>query len=248
MQKVDFSTYTFRCSELGEIVCKKGELTETARKYLQEIHVSAVYGVEKVITSKYFEKGIANEQDGLDMLSRALYPHTYVGKNTTRNTNDYINGEHDTLVDGIVYDIKNAWDIFTFGKASLTWDYEWQLKGYCWLNKIDKGRLFYCLTDMPEHLMSYEEKNIFYKGKFGDMSDPEYIKAVHDFRHKHDYSRMTLEERFKVFNVYFTEPDKTRIINAVQDARLYLMSLEARRLEHLVENKKMIEEANKVIG
>src|SRR3954467_8564872 len=104
---MDFSNYQFRCSALGKVVSKSGTLTDANKTYLSEVFIGEVYGIRRDITSKYFEKGIYQEEDGITLLQSALYPKKLVLKNKERLRNDFIHGEHDAKVDGIVYDIKN---------------------------------------------------------------------------------------------------------------------------------------------
>lgn len=242
---IDFSTYKFRCSSLGKIVTSSGTLTDASKTYLKELHVCETYGIEHNITSKYFEKGICNEQDAIEMLNKVIHPNLFLAKNKIRMENEWIHGELDVDVQPakIVYDTKIAWDLFTFGNAKLTHDYEVQLKGYCWLRGYDHGRLFYCLTDMPEHLIIKEETSLYYKGGFNDTADPNYIEACLKLRKAYDYSFLPLEAKFKMWDVWFTEEDIEKIKHCVNMARLFLCKLEKDRLETLIKNKKIIESA-----
>lgn len=239
---IDFSNYKFRCSQLGEIITPSGKVTKGMVTYLRDLHMEAVYGITKDISSKYFEKGIINEPEAREILKQALYPNGFVGQNKVQYENDYICGMPDAIKD-IIFDLKNAWDYFTFGNAYLSHMYEWQLHGYSFLTGIKKSALFYVLTKMPENLMIKEETTLYYKGKFSDVSDPLYIEAVEELRKKHDYSNLPLEERFKVWFQEFTIIEEETIKNAVIKAREILMELEIERLENLNKNKMLIREA-----
>jgi len=242
---IDFSTYKFRCSSLGKVVTASGSLTDASKTYLRELHVCETYGIEHNINSKYFEKGICNEQDAIDILNKTLHPTMFLVKNKVRLSNDYINGEHDIDVksEKLVYDTKVAWDLFTFGNSKLTHEYEMQLKAYCWLLGYTHGRLFYCLTDMPEHLIIKEEQSLYYKGGYQDTLDPDYVEACVKLRKSYDYSLIPLEGRFKMWQVTLTEPDIEKIKHCVDMARMYLCKLEKARIEMLISNKKLIESA-----
>lgn len=241
---IDFSSYKFRCSQLGEIITPSGKVTKGMVNYLRDLHIEAVYGITKDISSKYFEKGTVNESDGLEILNKALYPRLFLSQNKERLSNDWIEGMYDTEANReIIFDIKNGWDHFTFGNASLSHLYSWQLHGYSFLTGIKKSALFYVLTDMPENLLVKEETSLYYKGKFSDVSDPSYIEAVEELRNKHNYSKLALEERFKVWFQEYTPKHEEIIKNAVMNAREVLMELEIERLENLNKNKKLIENA-----
>lgn len=235
-----FDNYIFRCSEIGNIISKSGKLTEGVKSFLNEKFIEAKYNVRKEISSKYLEKGIWQEEDGLALLQNTLHKGTLVLKNKNRNTNDFITGEHDTVVndnkEDIVYDIKNAWDVFTFSKAELTWEYEWQLIGYGWLLNISKARLFYCLNNTPEHILIDEERKLFYKHRFLSDTEQKYINMCISLRKAHDYSNFPLCERFKVWDVEITEDKIKKIESAVFEARKYLNELERQHKDFINKN------------
>lgn len=223
---MNFESYHFRCSALGNIVTKSGKLTDGAQTYLKEVFIGELYGVRKEAYGKALEKGVACEQDGLKMLNEALYPGRYVKKITEPTQNEYIKGTPDAIVDEIVYDVKNALDRFTFGKAELSWLYEMQVKGYLMLYGKKHGRIFYCLNNMPDHMVAEEERKMFYTlRKWTTMEAPEYLKACEELRAAHNYDAMPLHARFKVFDVEYTKEDEVRIVSCVEQARRYLKLL-----------------------
>lgn len=238
---MNFDNYEFRCSALGKIMSAKDELTQSNKTYLQELFIGEVYGVRKEITTKYFEKGNLTEQDGLTLLQKTLYPKNLLLKNTERKHNGFIHGETDCIPpDGIVYDIKNAWDLFTFGKAYLTTDYEWQLRGYMWLWNKKNARLFYCINNMPESLLVDEEKKIFYQNHFISYEDKEYQAMCEEMRAKHNYDKMELWERFKVWNVSHSEEMIEKLKGRIKKCRHYLNELWTEHQDHLLENRALM--------
>lgn len=245
---MDFSKYKFRCSALGNIVTKSGKLTDGAKTYLLDCFIGEVYGIRKDIQSKYLEKGKYCEQDGITLLQNTLYVGKLLVKNDQRISNDFIHGEHDTLKDGKVWDIKNAFDLFTFGKADLTWNYRWQLLGYCWLLKVEKGGLFYCVNNMPEHLLIDEERKIFYQGKFLTQENEEYMQLCDEMRSKHNYDNMPLYERFKTWDVTFGEEEKLQLISAVEMGRKYLCELWENHNKHIEHNKYLMGISNVILA
>lgn len=238
-----FYNYKFRCSSLGKIISKSGKLTDQNKTYLNDLFIGEIYKIQKEITSKYFEKGIICEQDGRDFLKEIFYPDRYVAKNRMRFSNDFIHGEPDVIMEDYIYDIKNAYDLFTFGKAHLSWEYEWQLKGYLYLLNREKGRLFYILADMPDTLLADEERKLFYQAKFTSTDSELYQKALEEVRKKYSYSHIPLECRFKVFNVELLETDIETINNSVKEARSYLSKLAKNYHEMITENKKYLNES-----
>lgn len=234
---MNWSTYKFRCSALGKIVSKSGKLTDTNKTYLNELFIGETYGTRKEISSKYFEKGLFEEESGITLLNKTLFIGKLLVKNKERKSNEYIHGECDCIKDGIVFDIKNAWDLFTFGKASLTWDYQWQLVGYMMLWDVDESALFYCLNNTPEHIIMDEEKRMFYsQRKWISFEDPEYLEACENLRKKHNYDSIPLEERFKVFRLKCTEDMKDELKESITKARLYLQELQNEHDARIQEN------------
>lgn len=235
-----FDNYKFRCSALGKIMSKSGKLTDNNITYLTEMFIGEMEGIRKEITSKYFEKGNYMEEDGITLLQDTLHRGKLILKNKERKENDFIHGEADCIVGDIIYDIKNAWDRFTFGKASLTFEYEWQLRGYMWLWDKPNSRLFYCLNNMPEHLLCDMERQLFYKHYFATMEDEEYIKLCMELRKKHNYDHMPLYARFRYWEI---ENNKERIEKAkskIKECRTFLNELFDLRQDELRQNIEMM--------
>jgi len=237
---MDFSKHEFRCSALGKIVSKSGKLTDTNKTYLLDLFIGHINGIQKDITSKYFEKGIYQEEDGITLLQKTLHQGKLVLKNKERKRNGWIHGEKDTAVDGIVYDIKNAWDRFTFGKADLTWDYEWQGRGYMWLDGAEQFRLFYCLNNTPEHMLIDEERKLWYKHHFVSMEDPDYLDLCNELRKAHNYDNMPLEERFKVWDVEHSDEKIETLKACITAARAYLGELWGDHQSMIIRNRRLM--------
>lgn len=236
-----FSNYLFRCSALGNIISKSGKLTDGVKTYLQECFIGEIYNVRKEAYGKALEKGVLCEEDGISMLQN-IYPGQLLLKNKEEKKNDYIKGSCDVFKNGIVHDIKNAYTLFTFGKAELSWLYEWQVKGYAMLWNTKKGMLFYCLNDMPEQMLIEEERLLFYKNKwaFTTMEDENYLKACEELRNAHKYGSMNLWERFKTWEVTLSDEDIEVIKNAVVVARKYLNELWEEHQAMIAKNKSLL--------
>lgn len=236
-----FDNYEFRCSALGKIMSTRGDLTQSNKTYLTELFIGEINGIRKEISSKYFEKGNLTEQDGLTLLNKTLYPENLLVKNKERKHNGWIHGETDCITpDGLVYDIKNAWDKFSFGKADLTNEYEWQLRGYMWLWEADKARLFYCLNNMPEGLLIDEERKLFYANHFVSYEDKEYQRLCEELREKHNYDNMELWERFKVWDVDHSDEMIDKLKAKIKACRAYLNKLWAEEVYRIVKNRSLM--------
>lgn len=214
----------------------KGDLTVGNKTYLNDLFVGETYSIQKDISSKYFEKGKFMEEDGITLLNQAVYPGKLLLKNKERKNNDFIHGEADCIVGDTVYDIKNAYDLFTFGKADLTTDYYWQLVGYMWLWDKPNARLFYCLNNTPEHLLCDEERKLFYTGRFVTYENPDYIKACEELRASHNYSAMQLWERFKVWDLARKDEDIKALTDKIEICRKHLNKLQTERDKQLHQN------------
>jgi hypothetical protein len=236
------NNFLFRCSSLGNIVTKSGKLTDGAKTYISDCFIGELYGVKKEAYGKALEKGIATEQDIMQLINDAIYPGQFVAKITEGKRNEYIIGTPDVLHGGIVYDCKSAWDLFTFGKAQLSHLYEWQLKAYMWLYGVNRARLFYGLVDLPDYMLYSEVKSLFYKnpGRWVSMESPEFLEAAEEFEKAHKYGNMPLYERFKVWDLELTDEDIERMKNAVIDARTYMAQLYKEHLEMVEKNKSFV--------
>ena len=242
----NFDNYLFRCSALGNIVTKSGKLTDGAKTYLLECFIGEIYGVKKEAYGKALEKGVACEQDGFKMLNDALYPERFIAKIDAPISNEYIKGTPDCVPDK-VWDIKNAFDRFSFGKAELTHNYEWQLKGYCMLLGKSEGAVFYCLNNMPEHMLQDAERIMFYQRReWATMDAPEYMEACDELRAIHTYDNIPVFERFKIFPVEFTDEDSQRIIAAVEMGRKHMNELLDQHYAWAASNMALIEKAKVV--
>lgn len=232
--------FKFRCSSLGSIISKSGKLTDGNKTYIQKCWIENKYNVKSDIQSKYFDKGIACEQDGLMLFKEVFYPDKLILKNRKHFNNDFIQGTPDVIVNPMLADIKNAYNLFTFGNASLTWDYEWQLKGYMYLTGLKESVLFYCLVDMPDFLLIQEEESLFYKGGFLTTESSDYCEAVVELRKTYIYDYMAKEERFKIFNVELTDSDIETIEYSVLQARDYMNQLETEYSNRIEYNQTLL--------
>lgn len=236
----DFNKFEFRSSTIGKILSKSGKFTDGNKTYIEEVFAGHIHKTKKHITSKYFEKGLFEEESGITLLQNTLHKNKLIVKNKERKSNGYIHGEADCIVDGIVYDIKNAWDCFTFEKAELTHDYEWQLVSYAWLWGLEEARLFYALNDTPEYLILDEERRLMYSGNYGTTENEQYIIDCKKLRERHVHRNKPLEERFKLFEVVVTSEKIDQIKKAVIKAREYMIELNQERNIRILINKSLM--------
>jgi len=238
MQKYD--NYEFRSSAVGRIMSSRGEITQGNDTYLKEMFIGETYGIRKDISTKYFEKGNLTEEDGITMLQNTIHSNKLVLKNKKRIHNGFVHGECDCVVGDTIYDIKSAYTLFTFGTASLTDVYYWQLVAYMWLWDKPKARLFYSLNNTPEHMIMDEERKLFYTGRFTTMESPDYLEACEELRKLHVFDHMPLEERFKIWEIERKESDIEKLKEKIIKCRERLNKMEDERLSQIDFNKSLM--------
>jgi hypothetical protein len=171
--------------------------------YLLELWIEVKYGRRKEIKSKYLSKGITQEELSLTMLSK-LHNYFYL-KNSTRYKNDWIQGEFDTfrgedpMRAEIIWDVKNAYDIFTFTSNRKSEDvdtnYWWQGQGYMDLLLCDKYGLAYTLNDTPDALYEKEVVNLWWSLGCPDRESDYFISQERALYMNHHYDDIPIEER-----------------------------------------------------
>lgn len=210
-----------RCSALGAFMTtgrsKSEPFGQTAKSLIRDIQIAEKYGRRQVFANKYMTKGNVNEAQAVDLLNRVrgteyiLQPLYY--------QNDHIHGTPDIVQDGLVIDIKNSFDIWSFDKAEVTKDYYWQLQGYMALTGATKAALVYCLTSAPEWMIEGEKRKIYY-GLGGENADMEaYAKAVEQIQINMTFEDIPEAERVKWFDVERNNEDIQSLYERVELAR-----------------------------
>lgn len=199
-----------------ETLNRPPELSNGAKTYIKEVWLENEKGFREEITSKYLQKGIQGEEDGLSLISfvdKVLY-----AKNEERITKNHITGECDSIhynkeIDvTIIDDIKCSWNPRTFMQADLSTTYEWQGRAYMYLYDADIFRLRYCLVDCPPDVYQDEKERAYhlFKKHSGIIDDtlPEYQKEIEAFEKQFDANYLyaksgnyTQEERVKTFMI-----------------------------------------------
>lgn len=243
MTMIDFNTWKSRCHNVGDIIPKEkgkgGHITK-----IRELWIESRYEIKNEINSKYLDKGIACESEGIEMLKQVFYPEGYyVSKNRLEIENDFIKGTPDVFLnsDDFVTDIKNAWDFTTLEKAELSHNYYWQLVAYCWLTGKRKARLFYSLNNMPDFLLSDLERKMFYSGNYVSMESNEFISDCEDLRRQHNYDHLPIHEKFRYWEFDVTDEMIETVKNAVIFARNQMQEFEQKRDIEIQKNKEIMQ-------
>lgn len=154
----------FRASALSAIMTDgkgKDELSVGAKTYVTKLAKEMIYGYDEKVSSKYMDKGLAVEDESIDLYN-AVHLTSYV-KNTERKTNDWITGEADIVADDRIIDIKSSWCLTTFpvlADQGRDTGYEWQLRAYMMLWDKPRADIAYCLVSTPDDLIGWENKSL----------------------------------------------------------------------------------------
>ena len=179
----------FRASQLGKLMTDartKSGLSETTKSALLEVYIANKYKRYKEISNKYIEKGLAVENDAIDMWRRSR--GEIVFKNEQMFVNEYIKGTPDLLIIDEndkcinVPDIKSSWSIHTFMDAvkdDICKDYYWQGQAYCWLTGAPKATFCYVLVNAPIEMINDEKYRLARRLNLIDpQGDPTFIKKA----------------------------------------------------------------------
>jgi hypothetical protein len=180
----------FRASQLGKLMTDartKSGLSETTKSALLEVYIQQKYNRYKEISNKYIEKGLAVENDAIDMWRRSR--GEIVFKNEEMFVNEYIKGTPDLLIKddetGLVVnvpDIKSSWDIHTFMDAKqndISKDYYWQGQAYCWLTGAPRATFCYVLVSAPIEMINDEKYRLSRRLNLIDpQGDPVFLKKA----------------------------------------------------------------------
>lgn len=144
-------------------------------------------------------------------------------KNEEWFENDFMGGFPDVIHNGIVFDVKSVWSIFTFpfyDKELPNKDYYWQLQVYMAVTGLSKASIVYCLIDTPQPLIDQELKKLYFQsgGKAEDWT-PETYK---DLSINYKFTDIPESERIKEFEVLRNDKDIELIVERVKVCREYI--------------------------
>jgi hypothetical protein len=159
----------FRASSLGKLMTSsrtKGEaLSQTAKSYIIQKAKEDFFDYRSELNSKYITKGLAQEQDSINLLN--LVRLEDYKKNEERAENEWLSGCCDIITDTSIIDIKTSWSLDTFPATTYELkdlsDYEWQGRAYMWLYDMPSFELCYVMVSTaPELLGEYENGALHY--------------------------------------------------------------------------------------
>ena len=240
---MNFSETLIRSSSVGYLMTEPqlkadkeaGLLSKTAQRHLLDIYISEKYGRKKDIQTKQMKKGVAVEQDSINLLSK--YMETPFEKNEERLSNAYITGLPDIINENMVIDIKSSYDLWTFlGNLPDKLDslYYWQLMSYMWLTNAEVGYIAYCLSNTPDNIIEQEKYYLLKNMDVVSEESPEYVKEAMKIEFNMKFDDIDVSERVLLFKVDRNDEDIAKIERKVLKAREYLHEIE---FTHLNFNK-----------
>jgi hypothetical protein len=158
----------FRASQLGKLMAndRSGKnMGQTAKGYIIQKAKQEFFEYEGELNSKYLNKGLAQEQDSINLLN--LVRLEDYKKNEERVENEWLSGCCDIITDTSIIDIKTSWSLDTFPATNYELkdlsDYEWQGRAYMWLYDMPSFELCYVMvTTAPEIMGDYENGALHY--------------------------------------------------------------------------------------
>jgi hypothetical protein len=197
--------HKFRASSLGEIMTdaksKDEILSVGAKTAIEKLAKELAYGYDEQISSKYMEKGIAVEDQAIELVNSVFF--TNYKKNTERKSNEWITGECDIATPTKIIDIKSSWSLATFpaipksGESKL---YEWQGRAYMWLWDVDFFEVNYCLVNTPDELIGYEDQSLHYV----DHIAPE-MRVTRLFYERDKALELKMQQKVEAARIYMEE-------------------------------------------
>ncbi len=199
-----------RCSSLSKLMTKgrgkSSPLGETTKSYVMEKAKEDFYGIRPNFSNKFTEKGLRNEDLGIEMVNQARFMD--FKKNKERISTDWLTGECDINAEDKIIDIKCSWSFDTFpafqeeaDKSVKKSGYDWQLRGYMMLYNKPFGEVVYCLTTTPPDLLTAYDNT--------DLHDVEHIdisKRMTSVRVERDEVKESeILMQYKIANEYYKE-------------------------------------------
>lgn len=178
-------------------------------------------------------KGIKSEIRATEMVERVTAQKLYRYK--SKLTNDYLNGQLDVLDakkvedSKLIVEVKNSSRLPNFlysAKEPLPTKIFFQMQGYFALTGKERGLVYYCLVDLPDHLIEEQKQLLFNElcpdGVFTSLFEEEWAEKEHGFR----YNDIPEEERIIPFYVERDERIIENIYEKIDICREWLAKFE----------------------
>jgi len=197
------------------------ELPQTVKSYCEDWLKEQLYGKRKEFQSKYTQKGLIMEDEGIDLLGRALNREG-ITKNEQHYSCEFMDGTPDVDLFDTILDNKCSWDCFTFPLFDTgipNTDYWWQGQGYMHLTGAERYILGYTLVDTPLHIIT---KQAYY---FASDNGLDVDDVLPEFIEKMTYTNIPDNLRVKLFEFAYDPEAIKRIEERVKLCRKYIETL-----------------------
>ncbi len=200
-------------------------LSATAKSHCRKWLKEKLYKKRKMFRSKFTDKGLINEDEGIDMIGD-YFMYGVLSKNTERKSNDYMEGECDVDIPelDLIIDNKNSWDETTFPLFETelpSKDYFWQGLGYMELWGRKHYKVVYTLTNTPMHLIK-KECYWYCKDNGIDVDDKDVLA---EFIEKMTFDDTPTYLKIKEFSFDYDETLPIKIKWQVEKCRNYIDEL-----------------------
>jgi len=229
-----FLNYKFGPSQLHKLLTtpRAGlKISKTAMTYLKEVFVKETYGLKMIhkIKSKYLEHGILAEEESIRLISRFFM--VGLEKNEKIYENEYFRSIPDIVDNNYVVEVKSSFSPLTFPifEHKAKPEHLIQINTYLGILGKEKGYVAYVLTSPDESIIAGEIR----KASYG-ITDEATLKDIEEkIRHDYDYSFLDEAERITIFEVDYDKEHYEKAVNAVIDARNYLLVLLSNRIQQI---------------
>jgi len=227
--KNKFKIFLFRPSEISYLMTKsrsKSGLSETTKKYLQEVYIREEYGRDKIFANKYMNKGTVLEDTSIDLYAE-VFNKDLVVKNQKMYSNEYIHGTPDIILKDKIVDIKTSWDIWSYASADAQ-RYYWQIQAYMWLTGRTKGEIAFCLVNaLQKDVMNEQYRQSFLNPyEYNTKAHMDYEMQVNDQIFKNmTYDDISEKLRVKVTEFEYNQENINELIEKIKMAREYLNTI-----------------------
>lgn len=241
----DPSILDFRSSRFHELCGANGELTETGKKWVDELWREwqrSTY-IRGFIGNKTTEKGHIVEQSAIDRMARVFGWGPTI--KSSKEFRDHIGTGHPDVwkpAIGARADAKSSWwdDTFPLTHTKLkNKAYDIQAKRYCMQAGVSDWWVVYCLENTPEKLVVDEAQRLWKESgeigfimKRGEFVSPkaeqfyDQVKTLHTFDHLADW------ERVKPFKVELTNADVVYFNQIHDKAKEHALTLHENYQKH----------------
>jgi len=215
--------YKLMTEPKNKIDKEQGNLSETAKTYLNELWLYNNFGYKEDIFTNEIQKGKENEEIACSLIQEVLGGELRI-INKKNYENDFLTGTPDIILTDCIEDIKNSFTIKTFHNSEIIPAYYWQAQCYMNLLNIKKFRLIYCLTETPINIITDLKKRAYYHYDC-DETNPNYIEASMQIDINHSIKFIEPKDRIKVFNIDDNEDDILKLYNKIDKARQYYKTI-----------------------